>query len=69
MEPIIDYLLELPEIRLRLIPLSWELVNEDGTLNDQRVLFYQAELEQAIKEMEAYVREASKAVECLRSLL
>ena len=66
---IVDHLLEIPEFHLRLIPLAWELVNDDGSLDDQKVLYHQAELQQAIDEMEAYVREAAKAVECLKLLL
>ena len=69
MSEIVDYLLEIPEFHLRLIPLAWELVNDDGSLDNDKVLYHQAELEQAIDEMEAYVREAAKAVECLKSLL
>ena len=69
MSDVADYLLEIPEFHLRLIPLAWEVVNADGSLNEQKVLYHQAELEQAIDEMDAYVREAAKAVECLKTLL
>ena len=68
MPEITDYLEEVPEVRLRLIPLAWALVKDDGTLDDAKVLFNEKELGEALKEAESYVRAAAVAVECLITL-
>ncbi|MBA7630919.1 hypothetical protein ES703_38445 [subsurface metagenome] len=69
MEDIPALLKTLPGTRLRLLSLAWELVNDDGTLDDAKVLFYEKELAEALKEAEAYARASANAVQCLKVLL
>ena len=65
---IIAILEEVPEVDLRIIPLTWKLVREDGTLDNEKVAFYQKELEEALKEVESYARATAEAIRCLTTL-
>lgn len=65
---IIAILEEVPEVYLRIIPLTWKLVREDGTLDNEKVAFYQKELEEALKEAESYAKATVEAIRCLTTL-
>lgn len=62
---LIKILREVPQFRLRLIELAWELVGEDG-LDPGKVTFYAKELTEAIEEAESYSRATKEVVRCLR---
>lgn len=66
---LIRVLKEVPECRLRLIELAWDLVREDGTVDNKKVAFYAKELEEGLKEAESYVRVTADAIRCLKTLL
>lgn len=59
----------VPQFRPAIIQLAWELVREDGTVDDKKVAFYGKELEEALKEAESYARATADAIRCLRTLL
>lgn len=65
---IIAILEEVPEVYLRIIPLTWKLVREDGTLDNEKVAFYQKELEEALREVESYIKATAEAIRCLTTL-
>lgn len=58
----------LPEFRLRLIELAWELAGEDGSIDFEKASFYRKETEDAIKEAQGYGRATKEAVRCLRQI-
>lgn len=55
----------VPEFRLRLIELAWELTGDDGSLNLERVAFRGEELTEAVAEAKAYAQATREAVQCL----
>ena len=63
---IIKALKQVPETRLRLIDLAWQMFREDGSLDIERTAFLGKELEEAIGEAQAYSRETREAVRCLK---
>jgi len=65
---IIAILEEVPEVYLRIIPLTWKLVREDGTLDDEKISFYQKEIEEALGEAESYAKATAEAIRCLTTL-
>jgi len=66
-EVLIEILRQVPEKRLKIFELAWELVGEDGNLDPDKVIFYSEELEQAVSEAKAYSAETAEAVQCLKS--
>ena len=60
-EDLVRILSEMPAVRLRLIDLAWEMVGEDGSLDQEKMTFYAMEISDAIKEAEEYA-EATKGV-------
>ena len=66
-EELIEILKQVPEKRLRIFELAWELVGENGNLDPDKVAFYSEELEQAVFEAKAYSAETAEAVQCLKS--
>lgn len=55
----------VPECRLRLIELAWNLAREDGSIDSDRLAFYSKEIGEAISEAEAYRDATREAVRCL----
>ena len=66
-EELIEILRQVPEKRLKIFELTWELVGEDGDLDPDKVAFYSEELEQAVSEAKVYSAETAEAVQCLTS--
>lgn len=64
----IDALKAVPEARLRLLELAWELLREDGSLDMGRASFLGKELEEAIAEAEGYAEATREAVRCLKMM-
>lgn len=64
-EDLIRILKEVPEARLRLFPLAYKVIGEDGTVDPEKVAFYHKELSEAVKEAEAYSEDTKGAVRCL----
>ncbi len=65
---LIEALKQLPEVRLRLIELAWEVARDDGTIDAEQLLSRGEELEEAACEAKAYADATRKAVSCLMSL-
>jgi len=68
MENYIDALKKVPETKLAIIALAWQIVKPDGTLDENQVVFYHTEVMQAVKESQSYASDTKKAVESLCSL-
>lgn len=66
---VIKLLKRLPEVKLGLIDMLWNVVDEKGRLVPDKVLFHQKELDQFIEQAEEYVNATRKAVECLKRLV
>ena len=60
---------EVPAFQPRLLELTKQLVNEDGSIDPHKVAFHQVELEEAIGEAKAYLKSTQEAVSCLMQLL
>ena len=60
-EDLVRILSEMPEVRLRLIDLAWQVIGEDGSLDRDKLAFYATEISDAIKEAQEYA-EATKGV-------
>ena len=59
---------EVPEMRLRLIDLAWEVTKDDGSLDYDRLPFLSEEMQEAISEAEGYVRSTREAVWALKRM-
>jgi len=66
---IIRVLKRVPEFKLRLIDLAWRVVREDGSIDPEKLLAHEKELEEYTAEAEAYAQYTQEAVRCLRSLV
>ena len=66
-EELIEILRQVPEKRLKIFELTWELVGENENLDPDKVAFYSEELDRAISEAKAYSAETAEAVQCLKS--
>ena len=58
----------VPETRLRLIELAWDLVDKEGRMDHDKVVKRQPEVNLAAAEAEAYVQATRSAVEALRGI-
>ena len=68
MDGIIEALKQVPEVRLRIIELAWQVTGEDGSLDVQKMLFHNKELEGAVSEARAYSSATREAARCLREM-
>ena len=66
---IVNALKDVPEVQLRIIPLTWKLVNKDGTISREKITLYTKELEGALQEAEAYSKATLWAIGSLKKLL
>ncbi len=66
-EELVEILRQVPEKRLKIFELAWELLGKDGNLDPDKVAFYSEELDQAVSEAKAYSAETAEAVQCLKS--
>ncbi len=66
---LVEVLKDLPEVRLCLITLAWELTGDDGDLDMDKLTFRIKEVKEAVDEAEAYQRATKEAVRWLRSLV
>ena len=65
---LIRALRKVPEFRLRIIKLAWEVVGGDGNLDGERLAFRGKELKEAINEAAAYSQATKEAVQCLEKM-
>jgi len=64
-QDLVRILKEVPECRLRLIDLAWEVTGSDGSPDPEKLAFRHKELVEALKEAEAYEKATKGAVLCL----
>ena len=62
---LISALKMVPESRLRLIELAWEVTGDDGSANLEKLAFRGEELTKAVDEAKAYAQATREAVQCL----
>lgn len=58
----------LPETRLRLIDLTWKVVDDEGAIDPDKVALNYKEISEAVGEAQAYSQATEKAVSCLKDL-
>jgi hypothetical protein len=68
-QDVIRALGQVPELRLRLIELTWRLTKEDGSLDHEKAAFLRQEIDQATAEARAYAHDTERAVQWLRELI
>jgi len=59
----------VPETRLRIIDLAWNVTDDDGAIDPDKVAFHYKEIKEATDEAQAYSEATKEAVECLRELV
>jgi hypothetical protein len=69
MGDITDILRSVPEVKLKIIPLTWRLLGEDGRIDVKKATYDTSEVETALKEAEDYVRQTESAVQRLKNVL
>ena len=66
---ITEILKSVPEVKLKIIPLTWKLVGEDGRIDIRKASCDTTEVDAALDEAEDYARQTESAVRRLTNLL
>lgn len=69
MGDITDILKGVPEVNLKIIPLTWELLDENGGIDIKKASSNSKEVDAALEEAESYARTTESAVSHLKNLL
>ena len=69
MGDITEILKSIPEVKLKVIPLTWKLLGEDGRIDIKKASYDTTEVDAALEEAENYARQTGSAVSHLKSLL
>ena len=69
MGDIIEILKSIPEVKLKIIPLTWKLMAEDGRIDISKASYDTTEIDTALDEAEDYARQTGSAVSRLKNLL
>ena len=69
MDNIVEILKSVPEVKLKVIPLTWKLLGEDGHIDVRKVSYDTTEVDAALEEAENYARQTGNAVSHLKNLL
>lgn len=69
MSNIADILRTVPEYNLKIIRLSWELLDENGRIDMKKASYNAKEVDTALKEAEHYAKQTENAVFHLKNLL
>ena len=64
-QDLVRLLKEVPECRLHIIKLAWEVVGDDGSPDPDKLGFRSKELKEALAEAEGYGEATKGAVLCL----
>ena len=67
-EAIVQALRTVPEAKLAIIRLVWELLNENGDLDMKKVTFHRAEVDEALREAHLYNDDVGNTIRWLASL-
>jgi hypothetical protein len=69
MSDIVEILKSVPEVNLKIIPLTWELLDENGRIDIKKASYNSKEVDAALEEAESYARTTESAVSHLKNLL
>ncbi len=69
MSDIVETLKSVPEVKLKIIPLTWELLGEDGHIDVKKASYNAKEVDAALEEAESYAQSTERAVSHLKNLL
>jgi len=69
MSDIVEILKSVPEVNLKIIPLTWELLDENGGIDIKKASYNSKEVDIALEEAENYARSTESAVSHLKNLL
>jgi len=69
MGDIAEILKSVPEVKLKIIPLTWELLDESGHIDIKKASYNTKEVDAALKEAESYAQHTKSAVSHLENLL
>ena len=69
MADITEILKSVPEVKLKIIPLTWELLEENGRIDIRKASYNAKEVDAALEEAESYARQTENAVFHLKNLL
>ena len=69
MADITEILKSVPEVKLKIIPLTWELLEENGRIDIRKASYNSKEVDAALEEAESYARQTESAVSHLKNLL
>ncbi len=69
MGDIAGILKSVPEVELKIIPLTWELLGKDGHIDIKKASYNSKEVDAALAEAESYARSTESAVSHLKFLL
>ena len=69
MGDIVEILKSVPEVNLKIIPLTWELLGENGHIDIKKASYNAKEVDAALDEAEHYARSTESAVSHLKNLL
>ena len=69
MGDITEILKSVPEVKLKVILLTWELLGEDGRIDIRKASYNSQEVDAALGEAENYAQQTERAVSYLKNLL
>ena len=69
MGDITEILKSVPEVKLKIIPLTWELLDENGRIDIKKASYNSKEVDAALEEAESYAHHTESAVSHLKNLL
>ncbi len=69
MGDIVEILKSVPEVKLRIIPITWDLVDKDGHIDIKRASYHAKDVDAALEEAENYAKETERAVLYMKNLL
>ena len=69
MGDIAEILKGVPEAKLKIIRLTWELLDEKGHIDIKKASYNSKEVDAALEEAESYARSTESAVSHLKNLL
>ena len=69
MRDIVEILKSVPEVKLKIIPLVWELFDEKGRIDTRKAAYNSQEVDAALEEAKNYAQKTESAVSHLKNLL
>jgi len=69
MGDIAEILKSVPEVKLKIVPLTWELLDESGHIDIKAASYNVKEVDAALEEAESYAKTTESAVSHLKNLL